>query len=525
MVRRNLKRSQPKSAPYGFHSILWEKADGEPKEETLEEPDFFHDLNLDQTVEAITEGCKDFDLKPFFYAPLSSVNAVTYRQEIMLDLEGNALMKAVKAFSQKMHSVRARLEGLEKLYKYEKEGWFLGAVGVYCGAIEGLRKELGKMNLKSSGMKDFHRYLFRYAESAAFKALASEARKLRDRLSQIRYSLLIQGDQVTVQREGSGVDYSAIIEEGFKNFRRGPVQDYRTRFPERLGMNHVEAWILERVAKLHPGVFEPMESFCSKNTGFMDGTVTRFDQEVQFYVSYLGFVAELRHAGLDFCYPQVSDRSKAVKVSGAFDPALGRILIREKRKVITNDFFLKGRERIFVVSGPNQGGKTTFARMFGQLHYLASLGCPVPGRKARLFLADRLLTHFEREETIETLRGKLQDDLIRMHGILDQATPKSIVILNEAFSSTELQDAVYLSRKVMERISRLDLLGVWVTFLTEMASFNPKTVSVVSRVEPRNPAVRTFKVERARAKGPVYALVLAGKYRLTYGQLKKRIKA
>ncbi len=506
-----------------FHSILFERPATGPTEAPAA-PECFRDLNLDQIVGSITAGRDEYQLAPIFFSPLRDIAPIRYRHEVFRDLERAEPAHRVAAFADGMRRIRERLAEAEKLhYARQKQRCFLDAVALYCEAVASLARDLAEADLRSRGLRDFRDFLKAYTASGPFTALESETRALQASLSAIEYELAIDGNRIEVLRYESEADYGAEVLETFEKFKQGTARAYSFKFHHSLDMNHVEAAILDRVALLFPDVFSSLSGYCERHLDWLDPTIRRFDREVQFYLAYLEHTARFKSAALPFCYPDVVDRSKEIHAEEAFDLALADKLVRDKARVITNEFHLAGAERILVVSGANQGGKTTFSRMFGQLHYLASLGCPVPAREARLFLCDRLFTHFEREEQVESLSGKLEDELVRMHGILREATPSSIIIMNESFGSTTLSDALFLNKEILRRIIERDTLCVCVTFLDELASLGPQTVSMMSTVDPHDPVVRTFKVVRRPADGLAYALAIAQKYRLSYRDLKERI--
>jgi len=507
-----------------YQSILFATSANADRTEVRTEPEYFPDLNLDQLLTAITAGREEYDLAPFFYEHLHDEQAIRYRHEVFHDLERPEVLGSITTFAQAMHGMRESMAQASALrYPYQRESWFVDTVELYTHAVRSLATELADVALDSQGLTGLRDYLAAYTKSQAFVALVAETQTVKAGFSTVNYTIQISGPRCTVAKYEGEADYSAEVLRTFDRFKQGEAKDYRVRFREPDEMNHVETNVLGLVAKLYPEPFAALDGYFSRHQDFLDPTVRRFDREVQFYVSYLEYLKRFEAAGLSFCYPKVTNRTKEVFATETFDLALATKLVADKVTVVTNDFFLKGAERIFVVSGPNQGGKTTFARMFGQLHHLAGIGYLVPGQEARLYLYDQLFVQFEREEDLRNMTGKLEDDLVRVKDILSNATSESIVVLNEIFASTTLQDSVFLGTKVMEELIELDVLAVFVTFVEELASLAPSTVSMVSTIVPENPAERTYKVVRKPADGLAYALAIAEKYGVTYEELKKRV--
>lgn len=502
-----------------YQSILFM---GEVPEEIDREADFLKDLNINQILEAVSAGKGEYDLDAFFHMPLKHEEDILYRHQILLDLEDPELFRFFTEFGKEMGEIRKINAEIPKLYyKKTKERCLLEAASVYCRSVEKLYDFLNRNRPSSKGLLSFLDCLSDYMGSEEFGHLKQEVSEITAALETVSYTLYIRGNHIDVQKYDGAADYSTEIREFFDKFRQGEVPVFQYRFKDR-DLNHVEASIMDLVGKLYPDIFNRLHGFAEENREFMLPAIRQFDRELQFYISYLEYMEPLKQKGLNFCIPKLSESDKEIFGNDCFDLALAASLAGKGQGVVCNQFSLQGKERMIIVTGPNQGGKTTFARMMGQLHYMASLGLFVPGTGAKLFLPDHIFTHFERQENQAAFSGKLQDDIIRIHEILSHATSGSLIVINEMFASTTLQDAVWLGKKVMKQISEMDALCVYVTFLEELSTFDDKTVSMVSTVEP-DKRTRTYKIVRKPADGKAYAAFIAQKYHLTYEDIKERI--
>ncbi|WP_433598132.1 MutS-related protein [Nocardia sp. CA-135953] len=502
-----------------FGSILW--GGGGQNSAVAVGADTVADLNMDQ-IFVLTGATKH---EAAHRRPLRDLELVHYRQQVFIDLRDDAVRAVFEVFVAGMNSVRKHRERWQKLRNpQQRDRCQLDAEMLYCRTVLDLHTALGELPLSANGFQEWRRWLADHVDGTDFRALMADGARVRAGLDSVRYTVRVAGRQLVIDRFDDQPDYSDVIAAAFARFAVDDNLD-RQRFTEPWpDMNEVEEQVIALVAEQHPKVFGQLEAHARRHQNFIDPVIDRFQIELQFYLDYLWLVRHLDEHGLPFCIPEVTTGFRGMYAEDAYDAALAPQLIREQTPLVRNDFRLDGAERVLVVTGPNQGGKSTFARMCGQLAYLAALGCPVPAARARVPLTDNVFTHFVREDDVSDPDGGLARELARLHDILARISEHSLVVLNESLSTTTVGDATRLGSEVLRQIIERGAVAVYVTFLEELADLGPEVVSMVAGVEPGDDALRTFRIARRPPDGLAHAAVVAQRHGLTYDAIRARVR-
>ncbi|MFZ6020940.1 MAG: DNA mismatch repair protein MutS, partial [Chloroflexota bacterium] len=309
--------------------------------ENAQPPAYFNDLNLNQVVDWLTASKQEYNLKPYYYTAVQDEETIQFRQEIVRDLLEETTLTRLQTFAAQMVILRRyrKLIG-ELVHQNHREGWFLEAVLVYVRAVIQLAQDLNDAELRSQGLQAFRQVLDTYARSSEFQRMVDEAEQLKKDLSAVRYCVLIKDTTVKVRPYEGEADYSIEVEKTFEKFKQVAVKDHLVKLNIISSMNHVEAQILDLVARLNLELFDRLHRFYADHAQFAADFILAFDREMQFYQAYLETILPLMKSGLKFCLPVVSRQNKAVNAVDAFDLALAIQLREDTSRIVPNDFQL-----------------------------------------------------------------------------------------------------------------------------------------------------------------------------------------
>ncbi|MGA8659613.1 MAG: DNA mismatch repair protein MutS [Chthoniobacterales bacterium] len=216
--------------------------------------------------------------------------------------------------------------------------------------------------------------------------------------------------------------------------------------------------------------------------------------ELAFYVGCLNLHDRLASKGEPTCFPlPVSSSELRHSFVGLYDVCLA---LRVQQRVVGNDVDADNKNLV-IITGANQGGKSTFLRSIGLAQLMMQAGMFVPANTFSANVCDRLFTHYKREEDVTMKSGKLDEELSRMSEMVDNITANSLVLFNESFAATNEREGSEIARHIIGPLLEKRIKIFFVTHLYEFAHrfYDKKMGNAIFRRAERQPdGARTFKL-------------------------------
>lgn len=504
----------------GFESILFGDKGG-----ALEkgEPAFFQDLQLDYLLRIIGNYAKDYRILPYYYTLPGDSGVIAYRQQVLRDLFQKDLTEAVNQFCKMMQKFRRFDHYAEESNEImQKASFHLEAAECYLEGIKGLEKAMSECKYSSEGMCAFYEYLQQVISTLKSQGLEDAMAHARDFFEKIHFQLVVEQDQMTiVENEGDRRNYLEELAELLKLDTMQVKATLCDIYPNALEQSGLEAMLVKMLKRSNPDIFSELKAFYENYPEYYDEKVLRFEEEVQFYLSFLQFANRTQELGFSMQMPEIS--KDAFAGTGLYDLALAWKNSTSKYKVVSNDFTYPANPAFFVVTGPNQGGKTTFARSMGQAVYFALMGLMTNADSFCLPMFEGIATHFEAEETLLSNSGKLKEEIDRLAPMMQQEKKSQFVILNELFTTATTHDALIMGKKVMEHFIQKSCYGIYVTHIQELAKESESVISLVAQIEEGQEQRRTYRILPMEAQGQGYSDSLVKEFELGYEDLIRRL--
>lgn len=457
------------------------------------------DLGLDILFNYMSCG-DNFIFETAKVAVLSGVtdtNTILYRQEILQDcIKYEQLVRDIYGLT---------MTAIEK----EKENYGWGFFTRTPSSI--LHQALGKLNMfvemlrKLRDIAGINELLFK---SEGFKRLF---KMIREELSDEYLSSIDK--HLNQLKFNNGIMISALLGEGNKGTNyilNKPVEDNRNLF-EKFISKKISGFSGSRkgytyqvssrdeagtraLSELRNMGINRAANALAKSSEHILSFFQALRTELAFYIGCLNLHKQLVILDEPICFPVPFENGKSkLSFSGLYDICLS---LSSGQKVISNNMNAEGKQ-LFVITGANTGGKSTFMRSVGIAQLMMQAGMYVPAEKFSAEVRDSIITHFKREEDSTMESGKLDEELLRMNIIVNNVTSKSMVLFNESFAATNEIEGSEIAEQITNALLEKGIKVLFVTHLYEFANnlYKKKMPGAIFlRAERLENGKRTFKL-------------------------------
>ncbi len=392
---------------------------------------------------------------------LTDRDAIIYRQDILRDALAN------RAVVRQIYALAVAAIDLEHKNYFGVVSRYPGAVlhrsvdvmTMFVDRLGRLRRlaELHASRFRSEGFGAFFAMLRRELDDAYFAELREHLARLKFRggtLISAEVGAALKGRNYVLRRPNPGHDgwLSGLLGRNPRsyNFRLHPRDEAGARALSALNDRGINL-----VANAAAQANDHILSF-----------FRMVRAETAFHVGCLALEEKLAAHGQRICFPEpIPAEQRAHRFSGLYDVSL---VLSKSEPVIGNDADLTGKE-VVVITGANQGGKSTFLRSIGLAQLMMQAGMFVGAASFAANLCHGVHTHYKREEDTSMTSGKFDEELARMSAVIDRLTPDALVLCNESFQSTNEREGSAIARALVLALQAHRIKVVFVTHLYDLA--------------------------------------------------------
>ena len=434
---------------------------------------------------------------------VTDIEVIRYRQDVLRDflnvpqLEG-ILYKSLHTVYQNARSVYAKVGSTQSFFEISEN---LEHIDSFIACIRACHDfyENYYDKLNSKGAKELARALEEKYAADEFGTLVSETKKLKEVLEDGIKSVTFAVNFDELMRP-SEVALLAVSREPFRKkglfeklFSKEEVTEPLGNVYSRKSKEGALVAVNERLfAELDELSGEYAKHFNTALSAYFSSSIsflTKLEPQINFYVGVVNMVERMRQLKLPVCIPEILPFEKRVlECADMYDTAFACKLYtsspaaRPSTGVKTNDCKMNEDEGILILTGSNNGGKTTFTRAAGINQVLAQCGLCVGAKAAHISIVDELFVHFPREEEIGINASRFTEECKEFRATTEKATQYSMVLMNESLSSTTPSECLMIAEELMKIFSHIGVRLIYTTHIHDLIG----KIDEINRLKPKS---------------------------------------